>query len=210
VACVVVQDQLSAKMRRRPSLIEMQEANWLEAETASESGSESQSDLSDHDLSDQSDLSDQWGQSGHAPQGFGSDLSTAEESDDDSSDGEDYQLHMQGRRQQQAKAEQQRAQQHHRHRQQLQQQQQQQQQQQEEEQQPAGLSNRKQYYVSLWAVAQLRQQGQVTERERTKLKEAILDDDSRVMAALEVWAMDSDLDDFVDTMRRIAKRVAMQ
>ena len=43
-----------------------------------------------------------------------------------------------------------------------------------------------------------------------KLKELIIDEDMRVQAALEVYELDRDVDEFVDTMQRIGRRAAEQ
>ena len=44
--------------------------------------------------------------------------------------------------------------------------------------------------------------------QRGALKELILDEDMRVLAALEAYEADRDVDEFVDTMQRIGMRAA--
>ena len=62
----------------------------------------------------------------------------------------------------------------------------------------------------LQACARLHSASMLDDGERAALKELIIDEDMRVQAALEVYEMDRDVDEFLDTMQRIGRRAAEQ
>ena len=68
---------------------------------------------------------------------------------------------------------------------------------------------RSRYAMALKATARLSDAGKITPTEKGVLKELILDHDKRIFAAIEVFEIDQDASEMLDTMYRIAKRAMM-
>jgi hypothetical protein len=73
---------------------------------------------------------------------------------------------------------------------------------------PTRVSRRTRFGLALQACARLHQASLLDLEQRGALKELILDEDMRVLAAIEAYEMDRDVDEFVDTMQRIGNAAA--
>ena len=60
--------------------------------------------------------------------------------------------------------------------------------------------------MALKAAARLYTLGEISASQKGSLKDLILDQDKRVMAAVEVFELDHDVEEMLDTLLRIAKR----
>jgi hypothetical protein len=68
---------------------------------------------------------------------------------------------------------------------------------------------RARYGMALKGAARLYERNLISADMKAALKDLILDDDGRVMAAIEVFELDLDAEEMLDTLHRIAKRAVM-
>jgi len=69
----------------------------------------------------------------------------------------------------------------------------------------SSAKRRARYVLALKATALLFQAGKITDGMRSSLKDLVLDNDRRVFAAVELYEVDDDEDEMMDTLFRIAK-----
>jgi hypothetical protein len=66
-------------------------------------------------------------------------------------------------------------------------------------------TQRARYTVLLKAASRIAADQLITLREKGRLKDLILSDDERVLAAMECFEMDHDVEEMLDTLYRLAK-----
>ena len=75
---------------------------------------------------------------------------------------------------------------------------------------PETTQLRRRYGIALKGAAQLYNNGDIDHVQKAALKELILSSDDRVMAAVEVYELDQDDAEVLDTLARIAHRGLME
>lgn len=67
------------------------------------------------------------------------------------------------------------------------------------------LSRRARYTLALKAVSRLAADNLISQDEKSRLKDRILSDDDNVVAAVECYELDQDIEELLDTLFRVAK-----
>lgn len=67
------------------------------------------------------------------------------------------------------------------------------------------LSRRARYTLALKAVSRIAMDNLITQDEKTHLKDLVLMDDEKVVAALDCYELDQDIEEMLCTLQRIAK-----
>lgn len=67
------------------------------------------------------------------------------------------------------------------------------------------LSQRARYTLALKAAGRIAADKLISEDEKSRLKDLILSDDEKVVAALECYELDEDIEELLDTLYRVAK-----
>lgn len=70
------------------------------------------------------------------------------------------------------------------------------------------LSQRARYTLALKATTRIAADNLISENEKSRLKDLILSDDEKVVAALECYELDEDIEELLDTLYRVAKLAA--
>lgn len=71
----------------------------------------------------------------------------------------------------------------------------------------SSLSRRARYTLALKAASCIAADKLISADEKTRLKDLILSDDKRVIAAIECYELDQDIEEMLDTLYRVAKLV---
>lgn len=69
----------------------------------------------------------------------------------------------------------------------------------------AALSKRARYTLALKAVSRLAADALISQDEKARLKDRILSDNEKVVAAIECYEQDRDIEELLDTLFRVAK-----
>lgn len=69
------------------------------------------------------------------------------------------------------------------------------------------LSRRARYTLALKAASRIAADNLITQDEKSRLKDRILSDDEKVVAAIECYELDQDIEEMLDTLYRVAKIV---
>jgi hypothetical protein len=67
------------------------------------------------------------------------------------------------------------------------------------------LSRRARYTLALKAVSRIAADNLINQDEKARLKDMILSDNEKVVAALECYELDQDIEEMLDTLYRVAK-----
>lgn len=67
------------------------------------------------------------------------------------------------------------------------------------------LSPRARYALALKATSRIAADNLISAEEKSRLKDLILSDDEKIVAALECYEMDQDIEEMLDTLYRVAK-----
>lgn len=67
------------------------------------------------------------------------------------------------------------------------------------------LSQRARYALALKAASRIAADKLISAEEKARLKDLILSDDEKVVAALECYELDEDIEEMLDTLYRVAK-----
>lgn len=67
------------------------------------------------------------------------------------------------------------------------------------------LSRRARYTLALKAASRIAADNLITQDEKSRLKDRILSDDEMVVAAIECYELDHDIEEMLDTLYRVAK-----
>lgn len=67
------------------------------------------------------------------------------------------------------------------------------------------LSQRARYTLALKAATRITADNLISDNEKSRLKDLILSDDEKVVAALECYELDEDIEELLDTLYRVAK-----
>ena len=68
------------------------------------------------------------------------------------------------------------------------------------------MTRRSRYTLALKATTRIAADNLITSQEKSRLKDLILSDDKRVVAAIECYELDRDVEEMLDTLFRLAKQ----